>query len=97
MYSILSTKVLAKSVIIFFLINLIKVTIVIGDFNIQYEDYKNDYKRKGSFHWSYNIFHQIKHNYNLVDGIKLYNDKKSVDDDLINKTSNIFLLKCLFF
>jgi len=45
-----------------------------GDFNVQYEDYKNDYKRKGTFHWSYNIFHQVKHNYNLVDGIKLYND-----------------------
>ena len=49
-------------------------TILMGDFNVQYEDYKNDYKRKCTFHWSYNIFHQVKHNYNLVDGIKLYND-----------------------
>jgi hypothetical protein len=43
-----------------------------GDFNVQYEEYKRDYQRKGSFHWSYNIFHQIKHKFNMKDGIKLY-------------------------
>jgi hypothetical protein len=47
-------------------------TILMGDFNVQYEEYKRDYQRKGSFHWSYNIFHQIKHKFNMKDGIKLY-------------------------
>jgi exonuclease III len=47
-------------------------TILMGDFNVRYEEYKRDYQRKGSFHWSYNIFHQIKHKFNMKDGIKLY-------------------------
>src|ERR1700722_15017647 len=46
--------------------------IIMGDFNVSYEKYKQDYQRKGSFHWSHNILHQIKHNYVMKDGIKLY-------------------------
>jgi Endonuclease/Exonuclease/phosphatase family. len=66
-------------------------TIVMGDFNVQYEDYKHDYKRKGSFHWSYNIFHQIKHKYNLIDGIKLYHDitNNNKQDTFIPKQSSV--------
>jgi exonuclease III len=51
--------------------------ILMGDFNISYEKYKEEYKRKGSYHWSYDVLHQIKHKYNMKDAIKLYHQLTS--------------------
>ncbi|RIA86229.1 Endonuclease/exonuclease/phosphatase, partial [Glomus cerebriforme] len=50
--------------------------ILLGDFNVSYEAYKQEYNRKGSFHWKFSIFHSLKA-LNLTDTIKLCRDVTS--------------------
>src|SRR5579871_1017736 len=48
--------------------------ILMGDFNIDYAKYKQEYRRKGSFNWVMEIYHKLKVIYQMKDTVKLYND-----------------------
>jgi len=49
-------------------------TILMGDFNRSLEEFNYEYRRKGTFHWSYNIFHQLLSAYNFQESISLYHN-----------------------
>jgi exonuclease III len=49
-------------------------SILMGDFNVSYEKYSHEYKRKGTFHWSYDILHKLEHRFNMHDTVQLYHD-----------------------
>ncbi|RIA82885.1 hypothetical protein C1645_834677, partial [Glomus cerebriforme] len=62
--------------------------ILMGDFNLKYDEFNKEYKRKGRAHWKFDIFRQLDQ-LNFTDLIPLYHSDVSAFDTFHSKNQNL--------
>ncbi|RIA79717.1 Endonuclease/exonuclease/phosphatase, partial [Glomus cerebriforme] len=62
--------------------------ILMGDFNLKYDEFNKEYKRKGHAHWKFDIFRRLEQ-LNFTDLIPLYHSDVSAFDTFHSKNQNL--------